>query len=494
METLQRTANRGSVSTGYDIDNSCKFEADNTEYLNRVIASGGNRKTWTISAWVKRTEISDASHGGGHTIFAVNVSGNEGCLLRFNTGTTAATLDTLQIDIGAGSTLSRSHTSQVFRDTSAWYHIVLAVDTTQSTDTDRFKLYVNGELVTSYYSRNNPAQDFDTSNNQAANSCTQHIGAYTSGGTAYGKFCGYIAEVNHVDGTALAPTAFGEVDDDTGIWIPIKASPTYGTNGFFLDFEDGANMGDDESGNGLDFTEVNITAADQAVDTPTNNFAIISDAMRNNQDTLYSTLTEGGTKFRAINFDTWVAVPSSIGVTKGKWYAEFKVIGARPNSAWGIISLEQINDYTLSYLGEPNKNWSIGYYQANGNLFQVQNSGSSTVTGWGAAVSQNQVVSVALDMDNHKLYMAVNNTYQNSGNPVTGANAISIDATETVAIATSGYSLGSGNDTIAGVNFGGYVTGGMYSQATDGNGYGGFRYAPPSGYYALCTKNLAEFG
>ena len=504
MAFLQRQINRGSISTGnYEIDNSVKLEADNTEYLNRVIASGGNRKTWTISAWVKRTEISDATHGGGHTIFGVNVSGNEGTIVRFNTGTTAATIDTIQIDIGAGGTLSRSHTWQKFRDTSAWYHIVLAVDTTQSTATDRFKLYVNGELVTSYYSRNNPAQNFDTSNNQADNSCTQHIGAYTVSGTAYGKFCGYIAEVNHVDGAALAPTAFGKFDDDSGIWIPLKASPTYGTNGFFLDFADSGNLGDDESGNGLDFTETNIAAADQAVDTPTNNFATVSTAMFVSHDLGYSTTSDGGTLFRVTEFDTWVTAVSSIGVTKGKWYAEFKVIGARNNTMWGIASMEQLegnSGYATgngSHIGQANKNWGIGYYQANGKLYVVNNAGSSTTASWGSAVSQNAVVSVALDMDNYKLYMALNNTYQNSGDPTSGATgtgAISIDATETVAIATSGYSLGSGNDTIAGVNFGGYVTGGMYSQATDGNGYGAFRYAPPSGYYALCGKNLAEYG
>jgi hypothetical protein len=487
METLQRTANRGSISTGpYQIDNSCKFEADNSEYLSRTAGATGSATTWTASMWVKRTEIGIEAVPIGAVDSGVTTD-----FWRFRN------TDQIRFHVYdiTNTQVYYADSTAVFRDTAAWYHVILRLDSTNSDASKRLMCFVNGEALTdvTWYGAGSSSSTFGASATSLfLGQYPMHIGRATYTNGAYHS--GYIAEVNVLDGIAAEPTDFGEYDQDSGIWKPKAYTGSYGTNGFYLDFKDASDLGDDESGNGNDFTENNIAAANQAVDTPTNNFAIISDAMRNNFETLYSTLTEGGTKFRAINFDTWVVVPSSIGVTKGKWYAEFKVIGARPNSAWGIISLEQINDYTNSYLGEPNKNWSIGYYQANGNLFQVQNSGSSTVTGWGAAVSQNQVVSVALDMDNHKLYMAVNNTYQNSGNPVTGANAISIDATETVAIATSGYSLGSGNDTIAGVNFGGYVTGGMYSQATDGNGYGGFRYAPPSGYYALCTKNLAEFG
>ena len=485
MEVLQRTANRGSVSTGpYQIDNSVKMEADNTEYLNRVIASGGNRKTWTISAWVKRTEISDASHGGGHTIFAVNVSGNEGCLLRFNTGTTAATLDTLQIDIGAGSTLSRSHTNQVFRDTSAWYHIVLAVDTTQSTDTDRFKLYVNGELVTSYYSRNNPAQDFDTSNNQAANSCTQHIGAYTSGGTSYGKFCGYIAEVNHVDGTALAPTAFGEVDDDTGIWIPIKASPTYGTNGFFLDFEDGANMGDDESGNGLDFTEVNITAADQATDTPTNNFCTWSPLWA--EPRANGTISEGATQV-AWGGSAWKIARSSMAVSKGRWYWEIKAANVTGdtwnNNLFGFASVDgEDGQYGPSVL--------IGYSTGNYYYRVADSQTGDSSTGWdsGGAWSSSDTFGFALDLESSTKKFIL---YRN-GSAVNGSGTDLVSAFQTEQFFTP-YATSYNGDTQF-LNFGGYTVNTISSAASDANGYGTFEYAPPSGYYALCTKNLAEFG
>ena len=487
MEVLQRTANRGSISTGYDIDNSLKFEPDNSEYLGKTPTSSGNRRTFTISMWIKRTKIGVDSYlmeaGDG------DYNQSDRTLIKFDS--------TDNFRFGGGSAYQRT-TNRVFRDTSAWYHIVMAVDTTDSTAANRLKLYVNGVQETSISTSADPSQNFQ----YAFCKDDEHTIGYNHTDNA-SYYPGYMSEVILVDGQQLAPTSFGEFDDDSGIWIPKNVSGlSFGTNGFYLDFKDASNLGNDASG-GTDFTRYNISSADQAIDTPTNNFAIISPSMRDNHETLYSTLTEGGTKFRATAHDTWITAVSSIGVTKGKWYAEFKVIGARPNNFWGIASMEQLNNnsgYSTgngSHLGQSGKNWSIGYYQANGNLFEVQNSGYTLTTGWGGVVSQNAVVSVALDMDNHNLYIAINNTYQNSGDPTSGATgtgAISFDDTETVAIANSGYSLGSGNDTITGVNFGGYVTGGMYSQATDENGYGAFRYAPPSGYYALCGKNLAEFG
>ena len=493
--SLLALSGTNSVSGGYEIDNSLKMEADNSEYLSRVLSTTGNRRTFTISTWRKRTELGDMQ-----TMYACNVSGQEGTLLRFATENSSYP-DAIQIDIGAVGTNSRSYTAASFRDTSAWYHVVLAVDTTQSTATDRFKLYVNGVLITDYASRNNPAQNFDTSNNHADNSNTQHVGAYTTGGQVYGKTSGYTADTYHIDGQALAPTEFGEFDEDTGIWKPKAYTGSYGTNGFFLDFSDSANLGDDASGNGNDFTRNNVGSADQAVDTPTNNFAILSQAMQGYYEDLWSVISEGGTKFRCTEFDAWITTVSSIGVTKGKWYAEFTPTGARPNNIYGISSMEQLDNNSGyiygGYLGESGESWGIGYYQTNGNLFKQQNSGYTQTNSFGSSISQNQTVGVAIDMDNHNLYIAINNTYQNSGNPTSGATgtgAISFDDTETVAFGLSGYSLGSGNDTIVSVNFGGYKTGGMPSQATDGNGYGAFVYAPPSGFYALCTKNLAEYG
>ena len=477
METLQRTANRGSISTGFDIDNSLKLEEDNSEYLQRATGGGnGDTQKHTISVWVKRTEITKTSFILG---FA-NIG-----RLRFESD------NKIEYQFRSGRKLE---TNRKFRDTSAWYHIVVVADSSLATSTDRMKLYINGVRETDLLTYIPQDQNQGSPAWGVYNTYNYRIG-YS--GNAGENFNGYIADAYYINGQTLDPTDFGEFDEDSGIWKPKAFTGTFGSLDNYLDFSNSSNLGEDANG-GTDLSSNNITSADQAVDTPTNNFAIISNAMRDNSELSYSTVSDGGTRFRTTS-SQWVTSVSSIGVTKGKWYAEFNVIGSRPNNWFGIASMEQLNNNsgnssTGSHLGESGKNWSIGYYQANGKLDEQQNSGYTTTSGWGGTVSQNQIVGVALDMDNHKLYMSVNNVYQNSGNPVTGANAITFDDTETVAIANTGYSLGSGNDTITGYNFGGYRTGGLPDNATDENGYGAFRYAPPSGYYALCTKNLAEYG
>jgi len=481
MAFLTEAANRGSIATGYEIDNSCKFEADNSEHLHRTPSSAGNTKTWTYSVWFKRTELGVSSQLISALDTYMYFETNDQAWLNFRSG-------------GENFFLA---TNRVFRDTSAWYHAVIVCDVTDSTAADRAKLYINGVRETSY--ANSTYQNLDSNDTTGMNAATVHrVGAYSNYG-AY--FNGYMAEAHLIDGQALDPTDFGEYDIN-GIWVPKEYTGTYGTNGFYLDFSDAANLGDDASGNGNNFTEASITSADQAVDSPTNNFAILSHAMQGYYEDQWSIISDGGTKFRCTEFDAWITTVSSIGVTKGKWYAEFQPTGARPNNMYGIASMEQLDNNSGyiygGYLGESGESWGIGYYQTNGNLYKQQNSGYTLTAAFGSSISQNQKVGVAIDMDNHNLYISINNTWQNSGDPTSGATgtgAISFDDTETVAFGLSGYSLGSGNDTIVSVNFGGYRTGGMPSiNSTDENGYGVFRYAPPSGYYALCTKNLAEYG
>jgi hypothetical protein len=234
MEVLQRTANRGSISTGYDIDNSLKFEADNSESMARTNSSEGNKQICTLSMWVKRTELADSF------FFTAGDNADPFFLFGFYQdkiywSTTAG--------VSAGGVMQ---TNRVFRDTSAWYHIILAIDTTQGTDTNRYKLYVNGIQETSFGTANYPSQN---DNLEIMDDVPQDVGGYTS----Y-FLSGYLAEFVAIDGQALAPTEFGEFDADSGIWKPIDVSGlTFGTNGFYLDFKDSANLGNDASG-GLDFT------------------------------------------------------------------------------------------------------------------------------------------------------------------------------------------------------------------------------------------------
>ena len=206
METLQRTANRGSISTGpYQINNSLKLEADNTEYLYKANDSGTNRKTFTVSMWFKRTELSNdymqlwqGGDSGGAT------------RLGFYGGTPK---EAIWVDLSSGGTYKRSYSTQVLRDTSAFYHIVLAVDTTQSTEANRFRLWLNGEEVTSWSQRQYPALNFDVS---LLGGGVMKWGAYDS---TYYKMCGYIAECHYLDGVTAQNSDFGEVDEDLIIQV-----------------------------------------------------------------------------------------------------------------------------------------------------------------------------------------------------------------------------------------------------------------------------------
>jgi len=471
-----------AVAGGYDIENSVKTEADNSEWMQRATGGGNdsNLKQHSISAWVKRTEL-----GGTQMILSMANIGR----VRFDSSNKLQ----YQFKSSGGGALT---TTRVFRDTSAWLHIFVVADSTLSTANDRLKIYVNGVRETVFDYNVAPTQNSDSNGWGLYNSYNLNFA-----GKSDDFYNGYIAETFFIGEQSLLPTDFGEFDDDSGIWKPKEYTGTFGSNDTYLDFADASNLGNNAAG-GADLSLNNITSADQAVDSPTNNFAILSQSMQGYYEDLWSVISDGGTKFRCTEFDSWITTVSSIGVTKGKWYAEFQPTGARPNNMYGIASMEQLDNNSGyiygGHLGEANESWGIGYYQPNGNLYKQQNSGYTLTSSFGSSISQNQKVGVAIDMDNHNLYIAINNTWQNSGDPTSGATgtgAISFDATETVAFGLSGYSLGSGNDTIVSVNFGGYRTGGLPSiNSTDANGYGVFRYAPPSGYYALCTKNLAEYG
>jgi hypothetical protein len=208
-----------SVSGGYEVSNSLRFNDDDSAYLSRTPSSAGNRKTFTLSTWIKRSNLSD-----GAIIAARSSSTN-----RFRIGFTSNRLDVLNV---ASSTTYNLTTTMLFRDVSAWYHIVVAYDTTQATASNRIKVYVNGTEQTAFVNSGIPNQNTDTDYN---NTVAQYIGTNDDASGEF--FDGYMAEMHLIDGTAKAPTDFGEFDEDSGIWKPIRYSGSYGTNGFFLQFK-----------------------------------------------------------------------------------------------------------------------------------------------------------------------------------------------------------------------------------------------------------------
>jgi len=474
MEVLQRTANRGSIATGaaYEIDNSLKIEADNAETMQRTsnaIGTPTSTQKATISAWVKRTELQSSGNG----IVWIGNAGAVSTILGFNNDRLDA-----NTSISGGFNLK---STPVFRDTSAWYHIVWAFDTTQATAANRVKLYVNGVQI----------EDFDTENYPNQNNA---IGLYETNMSHYIGWIdaqsqsGYYAEIYLIDGQQLAPTDFGEFDDDSGIWKPKAYTGTFGNEGYYIDFEDSSALGADVSGNSNNFTALyNITAADQATDTPTNNFCTLNPLSAGGN--LGNVISEGATKVVIENNGQQVAV-GTIAVTTGKWYWEAKHTSGTYQLA-GIISADSrvsgnggVADSSVA--GSD----AIALYRPTGQVYYNGTGTTFDTNGY----TNGDIIGVALDMDNGTCALYKNGSIM--GN--TGSNDIvakSGHASLTGAW-TAMYSDGTNgtfNITYE-VNFGGYHNYTISSGNTDENGYGTFEYAPPSGYYALCTKNLAEYG
>jgi hypothetical protein len=458
METLQRTANRGSISTGYDIDNSLKLEPDNSEKLSRSQTTGTNRKKFTVSFWVKRSEL-----GALQVLASAEVSGNDLSFLDFETD------DVLRFrDTASASDQCILETNRVFRDTSAWYHIVLRVDTTDGTADDRNRIYVNGVQETSFSARTNFDLNDDT--------FWGYNGGNLTWGNALGEanyYSGYTAEAVYVDGLSLAPTSFGEFDEDTGIWKPINVSGlTFGNNGYYLDFEDSSNLGNDASG-GTDFTLNNITSADQATDVPSNNFATLNPLW---VWTYGMGISDGATKV-ANTVIAWGGAKGSIGVTNGKWYWEHSSFSGS-DTFFGI----QNSSGTTTQAYE--QAYTVGLFMnANSDIYFYDPSGRTESFSFTFAASD--VWGIALDLDGNTISFYRNGSIVNSAVALDG-----IVGNGELFPFVSHY--GSGLNSR--INLGGYTGSTISSAASDENGYGTFEYAPPSGYYAICTKNLAEYG
>src|SRR6056300_378296 len=477
MAFTDRLHNRGSISTGYDIDNSLKFEIDNSESIVTTNQAAGNQKTWTWSGWLKRTELD-----GTQAFF-----GAGGTYIRFVSG------DTLNVQ-QSGTSLT---TNQVFRDTSAWYHVVWILDTTQSTEADRSRIYINGSQITSFSSATYPSQNADLDvGGLGSSSNWLQLGRWYAGGRRYS---GYIAEVHYLNGTVAAPTEFGEYDEDSGIWIPKEyTGGGYGTQGYYYKFDNASNLGEDSSGEGHDASSlINITSADQATDTPTNNFCILNGLTQSWDPATSAYTTEGGTTYNgSYSNPEYALMASTFGVSRGKWYWEVKNSGTNGSfTGTGAMRYENPN-YDTFISGTDGGIATYYTYGTAANKIYYFNGSAQTTVAYSSFpnAGTGEIISIALDMDNGKIYFAINNTWGNSGNPATGTNPVGLPSGFITDTYTPAASVGSSGTSTAYYNFGGYTEGTISSPASDENGYGNFEYAPPSGYYALCTKNLAEYG
>ena len=443
----------------YQIEQSLRFNDDDSAYLSRTPASAGNRKTFTFSAWVK-----PSAFGKAQPVFSAYTDSQNYSVLGFDLSGFIGGGDSLKLWTGISNvTICAFTTNAVFRDPSAWYHIVVATDTTQATSTDRVKIYVNGSQITSFATSTYPSLNADAG---MVNATTAHqIGALASG--TYGYFDGYMAEVNFIDGTALDPTSFGETK--SGIWIPKAYAGSYGTNGFYLSFADSAAIGDDLSGNGNDWTANNLVSTDVLLDSPTNNWCVLNPLQRGTS----TTLSEGNLRFTSSQ--TYAVVLGSIGVTSGKWYWEGLTTTSASAAHFGIGNP---NTNTNTYLG-----LGIDFgYSSSGIIYGPND--TTTQSGL-ATYTTGDIIGVTMDMDAGEVKFYKNNSLI--------ATVSSVNTSVPRFPALSDNSSANNPDLVANFGQDSSFAGNKTAQGnTDANGVGDFFYAPPSGFLALCTANLPD--
>lgn len=457
-------ANENAIeSGGYVINNSLRFQSASSTYMGRTPATATNRTTWTLSAWVKRGSLSSQQK---MFTAGTDISGLNQFSIQFDSA------DTLIIFSSTSAVDITLTTSQVFRDPSAWYHIVIVFDTTNATVANRVKLYVNGSQVTAFGTATYPAQNNQPLWNSAISSgIARYMG---SAGQAY--FDGYMTEINFIDGQALTPSSFGQTNSLTGQWIASKYTGTYGTNGFYLPFSNGTStttLGADSSGNANNWTLTNFTRSAGVSDCfmfdvpsgngsgsgtqPSSNYCV---GNPNATYLGYTTFTNANLQVNFTNAGNVSFGFGTIGISSGKWYWEgqISVTGSdatRPE--FGIISsLFPYSSATGSIdIGGSAYGWT---YRKSGTKMN-----NGTATAYGSSYTTGDIIGVALDMDAGTIVFYKNNVSQ--GTAFTGLTGIIFPA------------------------YGGYGAGGTTSII---NNYGNrsFAYTPPTGFKALCTANL----
>ena len=463
-------AGSSGQSTGYDIEQSLRFNPADTPTMTRTPAGAGNRTTWTFSCWVKRCESTDSGSTGAHVLLSSAVA----------SGVTAGNTDirfTETNDLLFQNYYYHSpdeynyliRTNAKYRDPGAWYHVVAVWDTSNGTPDDRMRLYVNGEQVTSMQLRTNPSSSFESHMNSGT---AFQIADYSS--TANTELNGYLAELNFIDGQALTPASFGETNEDTNQWQAIEYDGSYGTNGYYLKFQDSSALGDDSSGNTNDFTPTNLAATDQVLDSPTRNYCTLNPL---DKDTFsgYS-LVEGNLEMKGSAASDTGRIRSTFNIDSGKWYWEVNLLDVA-SSALNVNTEVQDISYAVTRnagdTGGYNRNW--------------------------ASSADNGIVMVAFNADIGALWYGYNNTWDGSATSseiaagtTTNANFSSMPTTATYAYRYVDQAGGSGASR-ATHNFG-QDSSFAGNKTAQGNGDDGedFFYTPPTGYKALNSSNLDD--
>jgi|19_taG_2_1085344.scaffolds.fasta_scaffold09530_2 hypothetical protein len=468
-----------TAAAGYSIDNSCRFNGSD-EYMQKTssAASPTLATKATFSIWIKRCQFADSQ-------FISYTAGAVSPYWQFRFGDTNDNLWMQDYD-GADSYYVIS--TPKYGDPGAWYHLCYSYDSTPATPSaSSIRIFINGTQVTEFGTATYPSQNRATSMTKASQ--TFPIGASVSGANTYS---GYLAEVVCVDGQALLPTSFGQFNADSPtIWEPIDVTGlTLGNQGFYLDFKDSANLGNDANG-GVDFTETNIDATNQCTDTPTNNFCVI-----NPLDNYYaaSTFSEGNCKIVTNSSNrTWNT--GTIGLTAGKWYWEVKA--TEMSSDYQLFGISDIvSTSTTRQLGQDTYSYAL-----NGDNGTIYSNSSSSGADW-EEIAQGDIIGHYLDLDNNKMYWAKDGSIMNSG---TGFSITAAASTGTGFYLPAFGEYAASDTLTAEANFGGSPAFTVSSAVADANGYGNFEYDPSDGgnasfdgsakdFLAICTKNLGSDG
>ena len=469
------------VSSSYEIERSLRFERTEGHYLSRTAGSPTNQNKFSFSCWVKRSQIGQGSmtlFGGGG---GVQTNTNAEALLYFVGSDEIAAVykgGLASCNIGWFMKATRK-----LRDPSAWMHLLSVWDGTASGDSNRMKFYINGVQDPLAHDCGSTSEGFLYLNKSGE---TQYIGRMDAGsGPYYASY--YMAEAYFVDGTTCTPSDFIETSSTTGQVVPknsedVLSNLTMGNNGFYLNFSDNSNttsstLGKDYSGNNNNWTPHNFSVSagvgnDSLEDTPTNNFPTFNllNHIKNNNN--YSTLTQQGSLLMRGGDN--IAPTTFLFPKSGKWYLEVQKYG---NGAAQAVSIVRA-DSRIEDLDGNIKDEDLIQFVTGGHAY-ARNSDVGVFTNW--ENNSSVVIGVAVDMDNGAVYFAVNNTWQNSGNPTSGSS-------KTGAIGTDLLSVNNGHHYFAGQGFNANDNYGLYVNF----GQRAFTYTPPTGYEKLCSKNLPD--
>jgi len=466
-----------SAVAGYEIDNALTFNDDGNSYLSRTPSSTGSRTIATVSFWVKRGNL------GSKNYYMLEASSSTSPFnmtrVRFSDNDELVVDNTLNGNAANGFYFQ---SDRRYRDPSAWYHIFFSIDVTQANATDGWLLYVNGVQQTkalTYWTQN--------ANLELSQSSVQmNIGRRHDNSTE--NFDGYLAEYHYIDGTRKLYTDFGEFNDN-GVWIPKEYEGTYGTNGFFLQFQNSGALGTDTSGNGNNFTPTNLTATDQTTDSPTNNWATMNSVhVSSHGSSTLPTFSEGNLK---IAMSDGSSTSSSIAPSSGKWYVEYKQSeNTADNQGYPIVGISATLGGTAGDV--------IGFRTPSGTNYRGQLGTSSIDNAFLSARQAGDIFGFYIDLDNSTLIIHKNgSTYMNTG--YTGG--LDWSGGLTTSNSQTGFfhfyvQSNTSNAFTDEVNFGN-PSFSISSGNADANGFGNFEYSPTlsgTNYYSLCTKNLAEYG